>query len=42
MNVDRLEEPEILGCVAGDDTLLAVARTNEAAKEIAEKLMEML
>ena len=42
MNVDRLEEPEVLGCVAGDDTVLAVARTTESAKEIADKLREML
>ncbi len=42
MNIDRLEEPEILGCVAGDDTLLAVTRTSETAEEIAEKLREML
>lgn len=42
MNVDRLEDLDVLGCVAGDDTVLAVARTAESAKEIAEKLREML
>lgn len=42
MNIDRLESGDVLGCVAGDDTVLAVARTNEAAEEIANRLREML
>ncbi len=42
MNIDRLDNVDVLGCVAGDDTVLAVARTNETAEEIANRLREML
>ncbi len=42
MNIDALEGGDVLGCVAGDDTVLAVARTNKAAEEIANRLREML
>lgn len=42
MNIDRLDNLDVLGCVAGDDTVLAVARTDESAAEIASRLREML
>lgn len=42
MNIDRLGDPDILGCVAGDDTVLAVAPTLRDAERIADKLREML
>ena len=42
MNLDRLEKNEVLGCVAGDDTVLVVTPTNETAADIADKLREML
>lgn len=42
MNIDRLEDPGILGCVAGDDTLLVIAATVESANEIAGRLRELL
>ena len=42
MNIDRLEKDEVLGCVAGDDTVLVVTPTNETAADIADKLREML
>ncbi len=38
MVVDKLKIPNILGSVAGDDTLLIVAERNEDAPEIVEKL----
>lgn len=42
MNIDRMEHDDVLGCVAGDDTVFAVARTSEAAEEVANRLREML
>ena len=42
MNIDRLGDPDILGCVAGDDTVLAVTPTLSDAERIADKLREML
>lgn len=42
MMLDRLENPDILGCVAGDDTVIAVLRSEEIAKQITESLSELL
>ena len=42
MNIDRLDNLDVLGCVAGDDTVLVVARTSESAEEIANLHREML
>ena len=40
--IDALHTPEILGCVAGDDTVLVVVRDENAAKEISEKMKQMM
>ena len=40
--VDALHESDILGCVAGDDTIMLVARTPEAAARICNSIKEML
>ncbi len=37
--LDSLYSTEILGCVAGDDTIIAVARDNEVAVAFSEKIM---
>lgn len=42
MVVDKLELDEILGTVAGDDTLLVVCDTNEHAESVVERLKELL
>lgn len=42
MMIDRLENPDILGSVAGDDTVMAVTKTENAAKLITDELSEML
>ncbi len=42
MMLDRISNPDILGCVAGDDTVLAVTRSNDAAKKIAAQLTALL
>lgn len=38
MLLDRLESTDVLGCVAGDDTVIAVAKDEEAARQIHERL----
>jgi transcriptional regulator of arginine metabolism len=38
--VDRARWPEIIGTVAGDDTILAVAASHKAAETIASRLRE--
>ena len=38
MVIDKLHIPEILGTVAGDDTLLIVAKTNSDAEKIVKTL----
>ena len=42
MIVDKLNLPEIVGSIAGDDTLLIVAESEEKAKIVVEKLNEFL
>ena len=40
--VDKLNYPEIVGCVAGDDTLLIVCDTNESAFALVAKIHEFM
>ncbi len=42
MIVDKLNLPEIVGSIAGDDTLLIVASSEEKAQVVVEKLNEFL
>lgn len=39
--IDRAHWPEIIGTVAGDDTILAVAASRKAAETIASRLREV-
>lgn len=39
--IDRLKNKHVLGCVAGDDTVFAVLRTEAAAEEMSEQLREI-
>ena len=41
-SVDASMRNEFLGSIAGDDTLLIIARNEEKAAEIAEKLIQLL
>lgn len=41
-SVDALELDSILGCVAGDDTIIIVTSDEESSEEISEKLKEMM
>lgn len=42
MMLDRLENPDILGCVAGDDTVMAVTTSESVAQQIGESLSTLL
>ncbi|SDQ51782.1 arginine repressor [Quadrisphaera sp. DSM 44207] len=39
--VDHAAVPEVLGCVAGDDTVLLVARTADGGAELAARLLAL-
>lgn len=39
--IDSLNHPDILGCVAGDDTILVVARTAESVQNILRTFREL-
>ena len=40
--IDAMHMIEILGCVAGDDTIMIVVRSEESAAEISDKLKGMM
>lgn len=40
--IDAIHSPDILGCVAGDDTVIVVLKSEAAAKEVSEKLKQMM
>jgi transcriptional regulator of arginine metabolism len=42
LEVDHLSHPGLLGCVAGDDTIIIVARDNTGAAALADQLQEMI
>jgi len=40
--VDGLNMPSILGCVAGDDTIIVVTRNEEGSAEVSKKIREWM
>ena len=40
--LDSIHLPEILGCIAGDDTIMVVTRDDDCAIEISDKLKHMM
>lgn len=40
--LDAMKFPEVLGCIAGDDTIMVASRTVEDTKELAEKIRGVL
>jgi transcriptional regulator of arginine metabolism len=42
ISVDRIPDDNILGCVAGDDTIMIVTPDNNAAQGVASKLKRLL
>ncbi|MBO5204242.1 MAG: arginine repressor [Clostridia bacterium] len=41
-SVDSLDIDSILGCVAGDDTIIVVTQDEESSAEISEKIKELM
>ena len=41
-SVDNMKIPQIIGCIAGDDTILIVLKDDESAVEIAKKIHSMI
>ena len=42
LEVDHLAHPDLLGCVAGDDTIIIVARDCSGAVALSEQMQEMI
>ena len=40
--LDAMKFPEVLGCIAGDDTIMVASRTVEEAKALTDKIREIL
>ena len=40
--VDALEMPEVVGCIAGDDTIFAAVRTVEGASSVMKRLKDAM
>ncbi len=40
--LDKMHDVQVLGCVAGEDTVMAVCSSEEAANETATKLYDMI
>ena len=40
--LDALQIEEMVGCIAGDDTIMAAIRTNEATAGVMARIREML
>ncbi len=40
--IDALEFPQIVGCIAGDDTIMVAIKTNEEAVEVMEELRDLM
>ena len=40
--IDAIEMPEIIGCIAGDDTIFVAIKSSEEAQMVMEKFKEML
>ena len=42
VGIDNLHLPVILGCVAGDDTIIIIARSTEAAADLNTRIKEII
>ena len=42
ISIDRINDSEILGCVAGDDTIMVVTHDGETAHSVANKMKRLL
>lgn len=42
VSIDRQEEADVVGTIAGDDTVLVITPNNEAADSLKKKMLEMI
>ena len=42
IEIERIHMPEMLGCVAGDDTIIMVMRNEDKAMDVSARLRELL
>ena len=42
VGIDHMDLHQILGCIAGDDTILVIVRDADAANEIADRIHDLL
>ena len=42
VGIDAMHLDDILGCVAGDDTIILVSRSEETARQIAGRFRDMI
>ena len=42
VGIDSMNMPQILGCVAGDDTIIVVSRDEECANQIADRFHDLM
>lgn len=42
MAVDAIQFPEVVGCIAGDDTIMVAVRTVEETKQLIHKINEIM
>lgn len=40
--IDSLQFPEVVGCIAGDDTIMIAVRTVEDTQRLIERIREMI
>ena len=40
--IDALDFPQVVGCIAGDDTIMIAIKSNEEAKEVMEELRSLM
>jgi transcriptional regulator of arginine metabolism len=40
--IDALDFPEVIGCIAGDDTIMIAIKTSDEAVQVMERFREML
>ena len=40
--IDNMKWPEVVGCIAGDDTIFCAVRTSDETLEVMEKLRKMM
>ena len=42
VGIDSMNPVQVLGCVAGDDTIIVVARDEDAARELSDRVRDLM